>query len=435
LIKISTATWRRRLIAAGGVIMIPAVVAAIVPVSHPTPVLTAVAINLGAGDQNDPHISGDWVAYADNFSIHYYNFTSGVDTLLPMDDSARDLLSDVSGSRIVFSRVIPTVKTAVMVFDAVAGGAPIELDPAMGTTRLGSAIGGDTVAYIDFGLQANGELVIHDLATSTSVRVTNDINPDQSPQVSPSGDVVVWEHCQSSMSNCDVWQAVRTGGAWNVTATTNSLNPEANPDTNGEVVVYDSNGEIFWRPAAGGAEVRLELPSFDANPSIAGNFIAFESRAVVFGTSDIFVYDLAQNRLYQLTNTVAVNEQLNDITVLTDGRVRTVWASDEDGFDQRNVRGATFTLARPAASQITDLIALVLSFNLKQGIENSFDAKLHNVLAALDAAGTGDNATACHKLAAFVHEVEAQTGKALTATQSAQLMAATARVKTELGCP
>lgn len=438
MITISTPIWRRRIVAAAAVIAIPVALAAVVPVSHPPPVMTEVAINTSAGDQNDPHLSGDWVAYASDFSIRYYRFSTGVDSQIPLDDSARDLLSDVSGTRIVFSRVVANVKTAIMVFDAATAAAPIELNPTLGSTRFHAAIGGETVAYVDFELDLNGELVIYDLSNATSFRVTNDTQIDQSPQVSPSGDVVVWEHCLSSAGNCDIWQAVRSGGVWAVTATANTLNPEGNADTNGALVVYDSfrgGGDILWRPVTGGAEMRLELPGFEANPSIAGNFIAFESRLTASGTTDLFVYDLGHNQLLQLTNTPSVNEQLNDITVLADGRVRTVWSSDEDGPSNRNVRGATFALPGTAATQITDLIALVISFNLKQGIENSFDAKLQNVLAALDAAGTGDNATACHKLEAFIHEVQAQTGKALTAAQSSQLSAATDQVKAVMGCP
>ena len=62
-----------------------------------------------------------------------------------------------------------------MVFDAATPAvAPVEIDPAPGTTRFGAAIGGNTVAYIDFGLEANGELVIHDLVSQTPVRLTSD---------------------------------------------------------------------------------------------------------------------------------------------------------------------------------------------------------------------------------------------------------------------
>lgn len=321
----------------------------IVPVNGAAPTLTPVTINNGAGDQNDPHISGDLVAYASDFSIRYYSFATNVDAQIPMGSSLRDLLSDVSGTKIVFSRVISNVKSAVMVFDTATPAAPpVEIDPALATTRLGSAIGGNTVAYVDFGLEENGELIIHDLLTATSVRATIDVATDQSPSVSPDGNVVTWEHCLSSAGNCDIWQAVKTGAVWNVSVVSNTTNSEANPDTNGTLVVYDSrrptNGDIFWSPVNGGAEVQLLLPGFEANPSIAGNLIAFESRTTQAGFTNIFVYDITTNLLYQITDTPLVNEQLNDITVLPDCRIRVVWASDEDGASERNIKAATFSL-------------------------------------------------------------------------------------------
>lgn len=338
----------------------------VVPVNGVTPTLTPVTINASAGDQNDPHISGDWVAYTSDFSIRYYQFSTAVDAQIPMGASARDLLSDISGSKVVFSRVISGVKTAVMVFDATAGGAPIELDPANATTRLGSAIGGPTVAYVDFGLEANGEIVIHDLTTSTSRRITTDTNPDQSPSVSPDGSVVTWEHCNSSLSNCDVWKAVKVGQEWVVSPVVASANAEANPDTNGTLVVYDSyragNSDIFWTPVAGGAEVQLQLASFEHNPSIAGNFIAFESRPTLGSSSDIYVYNIATNLLYQITNTPLVTEQLNDISMLPNCDLRVVWASDEDGASSRNIKSSTFSLTcgadttPPVLDPITDVV-------------------------------------------------------------------------------
>jgi HYR domain len=447
-----------------------------------------------------------------------YGFSGGGWTA--HQSSARDLLSDISGSKIVFSRIITLVGVAVMVFDAATPWvAPLEIDPALGTTRLGSAIGGDTVAYIDYGLEGNGELVIHDLVSNTSVRITNDTAYDQNPSVSPDGNVVTWEHCGVTPTNCDIWQAVKSGGSWTVSVV--SAGPEENPDSNGALVVYDSQrgpeSDLFWRAVAGGAETQLQMAGFQYNPSIAGDFIAFESRPTLsaLDTTDIFVYDIVNNRLFQITNTPLVNEELNDITLLPDGSLRVVWASDEDGPLQRNVKAATFRLpsgdvtppvltvpanltvnatspsgavvsyvvtatdavdpsptvscapasgssfsigttvvmctatdasgnsshasfnvtVKGASGQIADLIALVTSFNLRQGITNSLDAKLQNVLAALSAAGVGDIATACNKLNAFINEVQAQSGKAITTLQADQLLAQTAQVKGALGCP
>jgi hypothetical protein len=340
--------------ATGG--LIPAFAQTVIPINGTPPALTPVTINAGTGDQYDPHISGDWVAYTSDLSIRYYNFATNTDAGIPMGASSRDLLSDVSGSKIVFSRVMSGLKTAVMVFDASTPAVPpIEIDAAAGTTRIGSAIGGNTVAYIDFGLHGNGELVIHDLVSAMSVRATSDVAFDANPSVSPDGNVVTWEHCATSTTNCNIWQAVKSGAVWSVSVASDTPNPEANPASNGTLVVYDSvlgsgstnNGELFWRPVTGGAEVQLQMVGIEANPSIAGRLICFESRPTLFATSDIFIYDITTNLLYQITDTPLVTEQLNDITFLPNGDVRVVWASDEDDFSQRNVKGATFTLAAP----------------------------------------------------------------------------------------
>jgi HYR domain len=345
---------------------IPAAARAVVPANGMAPVLTPVSINANVGDQSDPHVSGDWAAYTDGVSIRYYNFVSTADAQIPMGTSARDMLSDISGSKIVFSRTITGVKTALMVFDAVTATAPVEIDAAPATTRLGSAIGADTVAYVDYGLHGNGEIVIHDLVTSTSQRITNDASFDQNPSVSPSGAVVVWEHCALSMGNCDIWQAVRSGTIWTVSETIDTVNPEANPDTNGTVVVYDSqrggNSDVFWRPVAGGPEQQLQLASDERNPSIACSFIGFESRNLL-GTSNIFTYSVVSNRLYQITSNPVVNHELSDLAVLSDGRIRMVWASDEAGFDQRNVKGGTFSLGSGGADACgpVDTVAPVLT--------------------------------------------------------------------------
>jgi hypothetical protein len=322
----------------------------IVPVNGTAPTLTPVTINSSAGDQFDPHVSGDWAAYTSDTGIRYYNFATNTDAAVPLGPSADDLLSDVSGSKIAFARVIVGVKTSVMVFDAATPAiAPVEVDPAASTKRIGAAIGGNTVAYVDFSLQANGELVVSDLNTLVSTRITNDTVIDGNPSVSPDGNVVVWERCASSLTNCDIWQAVKTGGVWNASVVADTASAEANPETNGTLVVYDShrgtNPDIFWRSVAGGTETQLQMPGWEGNPSMAGNYIAFESRASQFDLADILVYDLVANKLYQITNTPLVNEQLNDITVLPDGRLRVVWTSDEDGADQRNVKAATFSVA------------------------------------------------------------------------------------------
>jgi Tol biopolymer transport system component len=332
---------------------------AVVPVNGPAPTLSPVTINASPGDQTDPHVSGDWAAYSDGHGIRYYNFATGLDAQIPTPADGWDSLSDVSGSKIVFSRYYPpNLRIGVMVFDAATpGAAPIELAQVDGSNRPSSAIGGDTVAWIDLGLEAYGELVIHDLATNIAIRITFDTVIDQNPAVSPDGNVVVWEHCVTGDSlRCDIRQAVKSGSTWVVNPVTTTAEPDGNPDSNGDIVVYDSarsgNSDIYWTPVGLGSAGQLELPGWEKNPSIAGRYIGFESGAFAGASADLFVYDLVENRLYQLTSTPA-NEQLNDITVLSDGRVRVIWATDEDGGSARNIKAATFALADSVAPVLT----------------------------------------------------------------------------------
>ncbi len=171
-----------------------------------------------------------------------------------------------------------------MMFDAATPTvAPVEIDPASGTTRIGTAIGANTVAYIDLGPEKSGELVIHHLASNVSQRMTNDTSIDENPAVSPDGNVVVWQHCPTSASDCDIWQAVKSGGAWTTSIVADSPGwQQSYPSTNGSLVAYastltGSTQDIVWRPVAGGAEVHLELPGYAVSPKFAGDFISFES--------------------------------------------------------------------------------------------------------------------------------------------------------------
>ena len=83
---------------------------------------------------------------------------------------------------------------------------------------------------------------------------------------------------------------------------------------------------------------------------------------------------------------------------------------------------------------LTSLVTFVQALNLSSGIANSLDAKLQNVLDALDAAHAGDVISACHRLDAFINEVAAQAGNKLTETQAAQLTLRAQNVRVALGC-
>jgi hypothetical protein len=105
-------------------------------------------------------------------------------------------------------------------------------------------------------------------------------------------------------------------------------------------------------------------------------------------------------------------------------------ASDATG----NQATATFAVhVRGAAEQTSALADLVQATNAKQGIVNSLDAKLNAAQEALAAANADNRADASNKLDAFVNEVAAQAGKALTSDQATQLINAARRIQAVLG--
>jgi hypothetical protein len=87
-----------------------------------------------------------------------------------------------------------------------------------------------------------------------------------------------------------------------------------------------------------------------------------------------------------------------------------------------------------STGSLSTLAAFVQTLNLSNGISNSLDMKLQNALQALDSANAGDSRTACHRIGAFLNEVRAQSGKALTIAQAGQLTTMARQVRSGLAC-
>ncbi len=341
---------------------------AVTPVNGPPVTVTPVPVNVSPGEQYDPHVDQDLIAYSElagfDQILHVFRISSGVDQsvprALPGGGVAADFLSGVQGERIVFNRYSPvTNTTGVMLFD-VASGTLTEVNPVPGSVRFGTAIGGGTVAYADMGvvdpqLQL-GEIFVWDVATHATTRLTNDLRYDDSPVVAPSGALVAWESCTTPFTDCDIMMAQRTASGWTVSAVANSTMNELDPGTDGTFVVWEANAgdsnrwDIYWRRADSPAIQRLELPDDQFHPAVAGGFVVFESQDPVSLHSDLWLYDILTNRLYQLTNTPTLDETLNDITRLPTGEVRVVWQVNDDtstAIPGNNIYVATFKPNRP----------------------------------------------------------------------------------------
>ena len=245
---------------------------------------------------------------------------------------------------------------------------------------------------------------------------------------------MVWASCQTGQKGCSIYSAAKNsdGTLINIRAVS-TTGDNAFPDTNGQLVVYTSerNGEsdIYWQRVGGSTEMHLALPGDQRDARISGNLIVFESQTAD-SSWDVFVYDLAGARLFQVTKTPGVSETLSDIVTGCDGLNRIVYAVPGT-FGDFDVWGFTFQLNDSIPDQLNDLVTLVLSFNMHDGFENSLITKLQDALAAVNSSNT---ATACDSLTAFINAAQAQSGKKLTADQVKQLVDSGTQIKADLGC-
>ncbi|MGA9521297.1 MAG: hypothetical protein WBV82_07525 [Myxococcaceae bacterium] len=328
--------------------------------TQPALIGTAHTVNDGPGSQSDPHVSGEFVAYTSEHQgtseIRYHDLTTGADLEVPHGIGDYDFLSDISGSRIVFTR-FNGAGSDIHLFDIVAGnGGP--LDPAPNPARMGATIGGATVAWVDQGFTgtaAQSEIVVHALDTGATLRLTDDLLLDYAAAVSPAGTELVWTKCQTNNSGCTVHRAIQTSTGW--TAAQLPTPPGSDDrlaDTDGEIVAYEStrllNGlsetDISWQPLLGGVEAQLPLPGDQRNPAVSGRVIAFESRPSLATTNyDILVYDTRTSLLYQVTQSPD-SETLTDIDIAPDGLVRVVYVRNVAG--DNNVHAYTFRVQAPA---------------------------------------------------------------------------------------
>jgi Tol biopolymer transport system component len=327
---------------------------------------TAVTVNNGPGDQNDPHVSGSLVSYTDNstglYEVRYHNLDTGEDAAIPTN-GGQDLLSGISGTTVVYMHSTASGQN-IYSYDIGSGNAPVELDPLANDNaiRESPAIGNRTVAWVDYTADpAHSQIVAYNLDTHTIWQLTNDTTLlNLEPAVSADGSVIVWVKCTGSFVGCDTWEAVlSSGGTWSVKQLT-SDNASELPHTNGQVVVYDSirNGEqdIYWQPVGGGAEQHISFAGPDRNPHISSNLIVFDhfDTTASIPNWDVYVYSLATQTLYRVTNTLT-NETLSDISLTSDGTARVVWNTLEADY---NVYGFIFQAPTADASlTITKLVA------------------------------------------------------------------------------
>ena len=302
----------------------------------------------GAGNQTDPHVSGSLLTFTalqgTESLIRYVDLAGGTGGDIP-NAGHRDSLSDVSGDLVVFRRVHADNSTrAIMLFDVSAPELGVrELAPEVGTRRAFPAIGGTTVAFMQFvgASSTQSEMCVADadVPEAAATCLTGDALSNRDPAVSPDGSTVAWAKCQPDGTGCDIWVVRREAdGSWGVRRQlTDSTGEDILPATDGEIVTYATNAagdyDIWWEDVDGSDEHQLVLTdapgSIETNPNISRGAIVFERELSGSTNADLYMHRPATNVLNQLTATPDVDETLNAISLSATDELRVAWASPD----------------------------------------------------------------------------------------------------------
>jgi hypothetical protein len=304
----------------------------------------------GTGDQTDPHVSGDLVAYASevagNSQVVVHDLANGSDQTIDTGGGL-DFLPDVNGTTVTYTHLGDAADVEQFHYPS---GPPTVLDPTAAANRRLSRVGGSTFVWQDFGYTQDvqtPEITGFDAGTGVATRLTDDALLDKDPAISPDGAVAVWTKCATDGSDCHVWQATHAATGWSAPQQLTTADVQELPDTDGTRVVYgttpaagtSADEDIAWQPVGGGPEQVLAIPGQQTNPSISNGVITFEQLVTTTQVPnyDVWLYDIATDTLYRLTDTPE-DETLSDVSVTADRTVTAVWMQSNADDDVQVMR-------------------------------------------------------------------------------------------------
>ena len=200
----------------------------------------------------------------------------------------------------------------------------------------------------------------------------------------------------------------------------------------------------------------IDRLAFRVTNAFGSGNIAFSATTVVVGQfyHVVGTYDGAQVRLYvngvlegQASTSIALDYGARPVFIGTSGE--TVYDGKLNGIvDEASVYNRALSAGEivdlhlagaagkclSASALLSSLVTFVQGLNLSSGISNSLDAKLRNVIEALEDASAGDIPSACGKIGAFANEINAQEGVRLTTAQATELRTTAQQVRAFLGC-
>jgi hypothetical protein len=308
-----------------------------------------VTIDDSSNGKTRPRVSGDLITWSTSFpyEVHYYDLANGQNAVIPRPgDRWHDFSAEIDRGRIAFARLDDVnFISSELVFDVASG----QSTDTRAIPEGGPTIGGNTVATTDHNIFGDVNVYAVDLATLRFTFLGPYVfgAPGVLPRVSPAGDAVVWA-VTPFQGHSQMFMARRMAGAWSTSSTPDMAGLQfMDADTDGGWTVYTTaplsdpvTTRIHLRSVGNPSDDRVfdGLPGAQARPSIDRGVISFDGGPGAF--ADVFVYVIATNTLYQVTDTTDVNETSSDVSVLPNGDIRVTWLEGSSG---NVVRALTFT--------------------------------------------------------------------------------------------
>jgi beta propeller repeat protein len=417
---------------------------------------TETQISTNTMDQISPRISSDrvvWNDYRNLPHIYEYNLTNQTETQITVG-ATNHYHPDIDGDRIVWTDH-RNGSADIYMYDLQPNVSPVAQIASVPVTILGQVT----------NLDASG-------SSDSDGTITNyhwDFGDNSS------ADGVSVNHTYTSAGAYQVILTVTDDGGATGTATTSVL-VDTPPIATISPVATVALGQTTTLDGSGSSDLDGSIVSYawDFGDGSVGSGV---TTSHVYADSGTYQITLTVTDNHDATSTATVSVRVNALPIASIAPIRTVivgeatvlnasGSSDPDGTIMSYVwdfgdgstgggatmnhtyvaagtyqailtvtdnDGATATAVGSAVVQtpaqaIDDLIDLVQSMNLAQGIANSLDSKLQNASDALSAMNAGSTNSAIGKPQAFINAVQAQSGNQLTLEQANQLIVAANRI-------
>jgi beta propeller repeat protein len=334
-----------------------------------------------------------------------------------------EFLEDIDGSNVVWTHQSPSSPGDIVVYSTTTNTAQTITTSSQQVFFQQPAIQG---RYVVFVRVSNGQADVDGFDTLLGLPFAQPVTNDAAMQARPrvAEDLVVYEDYNSGNADITGYRVSTAGPTFPIASRATN---ETQPDVDGNYVVWvDDNGNtsptgtdqlVLWNAVTGTTRQLTTVASHKIMPRLSGTRVVWSDDRS--GNFDVRTYDLTTD-----TEELLIGGPGDQLLADIDGS-RVVYVSNETGFQSIYL----FTISSSPEAQLQQLQALAAAV---QGVGSSLTDKLS---IALQDVQSGDNAAACAELNAFLHEVDAQTGKKITTAQATAMHDSACQIKSQIGCP